>query len=383
MEEGLLLTRLRELMHHEDSLRIDRLTLEEGGSVGYADHQDLPVQQRQMASWADLTAFAEEKAYDFFGRSNGPLWDAHLITCPDQSGQLRAHLCGTFDHIIWDGRSHALFGEVVTSGEEVRGLRSGRHRAWVRWQRSTYADPQILDAPSIQFWHEHLGGTPPDRAVDLSFHAGAHVSPTGTAMSVNRVAPVSVDQLRRAAALSRTTPFVIFAAAVAHAVNRFGGSQDFTFRVNTAGRPPEYLDTLGYFADNMPVRLQGTELRDPLLAVEMVRRTWFGTLRHQTVPWDYLLAAFGGTGQIVTRQSAQALVNFLPWVQGADEVPPTGSYEYRSSVSTFQTAGTLWHDGTCRVECVFDVARFDPAGGNDFTDVVCESLGRIVTAYAD
>ena len=42
----------------------------------------------------------------------------------------------------------------------------------------------------------------------------------------------------------------------------------------------------------LPVRVAGDELGDPLAAVRAARRSWMSVLPHQLTPWDYLLAAF-------------------------------------------------------------------------------------------
>lgn len=384
LSDDVLLERLSQLARREDSLRVDRVSLADGGSVSYRQAVTLPLRRAVVGSRQELADLCTARTLDYFARDGELLWDACLLTCDqarDDAGPQR-FLCTSFDHIIWDGRSQAVLGEALFA-EDPTLAESGSCREFIRWQREAFADPLRPGEGSAQFWRRHLAGTAPDRPVELPFRIGDEVPPTGSAVSITRRSPVGVQQLRSAAAAARATPFVVFLAAVAHAIYRAGGGTDVTFRVNTAGRPPAYLNTLGYFAENLPVRVVGPGLEDPRGAVTTARERWFETIPHQDVPWDFLLCAAAEDRQIVTRQSGQALVNFIPWARSGEEPPAEGLGTVSAPVSTFQTAGTMWEDGSCWVECVFDPARFELAGAIEFAQLICDSLARVVQGLAD
>lgn len=373
IDDGLVLARLREVVQREEAQRIVELQPVDGGYLRYADHIDLPLERIDLASGEELDLLAEQRSYHQFPRHGGPLWNMALTTLPDARGKRTWVLCAAFDHIIFDGLSQALFTADMLAPPPDADRLAGRHREWVRWQRGAYPSSGPGGGDAYEFWSRNLDGTPPDRAADLSFCIDPNGELSGTVQSMRRVVAVSASQIRRAAARVRSTPFLLFLGAATHTVNRFGGSRDMTFRVNTSGRPPQYLDTYGYFADNTAVRVRGQRLSDINAAVIAARDAWFATMPHQMAPWDYLLRAFGGSADTVTRRPAQVLVNFLPWSQ-AGPPPATAPSEYQTFMGTFQIVGMMWDDDTCMIECEFDSKRFDFEGAVSFLDTLCATF---------
>ncbi|GAA0732685.1 hypothetical protein Drose_14435 [Dactylosporangium roseum] len=372
--------RLRRVTARQDSLRIVDLSLADG-RLRYADAVDLPLHRQRLGSRDELEAFVERAENTYFEHSGGLLWDATLIECDTDHAGPGRYLVSRMDHLITDGMSQQAFVDFMTAPGAAPDVIAGSHREWVRWQRATFPRPGYGTAPSHSFWAGMLGGTPPDRALRVPFCIAPDGELSGRVHSLRRAAPVPASRLRRAASRVRTTPFVLFLGAVAHTAVGMGAERDITLRINVNGRPPAYLDTLGCFADDLPVRLSGGDLTDPRAAVDHARAVWMRMMPHQLTPWDYLLTAFGGPGDTITRRPAQWLVNFMPWEQPAHGLPPEESAtEYASSMGTFQVVAMMYDDDTCRLECEFDPSRFAVAGGEEFMARLCATLVDITVA---
>ncbi|MEU6145660.1 condensation domain-containing protein [Streptomyces sp. NPDC047081] len=366
--------RLDRITARQDAMRIVDLSLDEG-RLRYADEIELPLRSVDLASRNELNAFVHQSERTAFDCSNGPLWNAALVTCADGSAGLARYLVAGMDHLISDGMSQQAFTDLMLAPTPV-DVPAGSHYDWVRWQREAFPHPSEGIGLSHDFWAGRLTNTTPDQALQVPFCIAPDGELSGRVWSLRRPAPVPASRLKRTAARIRTTPFVLILGAVASTAVAMGAEPDVTLRVNMTGRPMAHLDTLGCFSDNMPVRLSGPDLNDPRTAVRHARETWMRLVPHQTTPWDYLLEAFGGPGDdTLTRRPAQWLVNYMPWEQPSHGLPPeTTSSEYKSSMGTFQVVAMMYDDDTCRLECEFDPTRFDVAGGEEFMSRLCSTL---------
>lgn len=368
--------RLESLVAREDVLRTVDLSLSEGARYSDATAPALPsfsVENRR-----DLVRHVRARAFDYFER-DGLLWDAAIVHLPSGSPRSGRHLVTTFDHLITDGYSEALFLKQLTAPSSSQ-LEVRPYREWVRWQRRAFPDPTIGRADSHDFWAKTLAGTAPDRPASLSFCVDPNGKLSGMVCSLRRVVEVPISGLARAAARVRTTPFVLFLGLVAHTATLFASESDLTLRVNTAGRSTTYLDTLGFFSDNLPVRITGQALADPLESVLAARSAWFSVLPHQVTPFDYLLRAFGRSpdpqdpNSLLTTRPAQLLINFLPWERPAYTRPNDEESEYASEMGTFQAIGSLYDDGVFQIQCEFDPARFDRTGAVAYLDALAANI---------
>lgn len=373
-----LRARLSRAAAREDSLRITSMSLE--GGTTYNDTVEVDLRVEHVASKADLGVLEESEAVADLQEGHGPMWRATIATCGASDGPER-FLVTSFDHLVTDGYSQARLMEEILDGEKVVGS-DGSFRDWVTWQRAEYPDPRSEGSRPHPFWTGYLGSTPPDRPAGFSFAADDDTILTGEVHMLRRPLPVSVQDLTRAAAKGRMTPFALFLGIVSHVATRFTAEPDITFRVNTVGRAPRFLDTHGYFSDNLPVRVAGDDLGDPLSAVAKARASWMSVVPHQLTPWDYLLAAFSGPEQGIMGRPGQALLNFESWLQPAFSRGPEGDFSYFTPMRTFQTAASMYDDDTCVLECSFDPGRFTRSGIDDYITLVQETTRGVCSALS-
>lgn len=365
------------LARSEDVLRITELNLE-NRSATYESPRDfrIPLSHIEVDSEAEVDSLVATYTNDYFPRRNSLQWALTIARTTQQPGGV--HLLGVFDHAIWDGRSQHALDLLMDNRAVSASPRSGSYKEWANRQRTEFPQlPTPSNNPSTSFWREHLEGVSADQPIEIGFRLGS-TPPSAVATAIQIDAMTSVPRLFAAAAALRATPFILFLGVVGHCTTLFGGADDTVIRVNVSGRPEKHLDTMGYFADNAPLRLRGTELRDPAQSVALARKTWFSTLEHQNVPWDYLLARTSDSDGIVTRQSAQVLVNFMPWVQDSSTAPVPGISSAKDPTSTFQVAGTVWDDDVLRLGVLFDEGRFGADGAQDFLNAVDYTLEKVV-----
>lgn len=374
-----LRARLTAAARREESLRITSMSLDAGTT--YDDAAEPDIRAKHVPSGADIEALDEQETVADLQAGDGPMWRATLVSCRSGDGPGR-YLLTSFDHLVTDGYSQARLVDELLGAADGNGG-GGSFREWVEWQRGEYPDPRSETSGAFSFWERYLDGTVPDRSAGLTFATGDDGALTGQVHTVRRTLPVSAQTLTRAAARGRMTPFVLFLGIATHAATRFTPDPDITFRVNTMGRPPRFLDTHGYFSDNLPVRVAGDELGDPLAAVRAARRSWMSVLPHQLTPWDYLLAAFCPPGHGIMGRPAQALLNFESWLQPAFSRLPEGDFSYATPMRTFQTAASMYDDDTCILECSYDPGRFARSGVDEYIGLVLQTAALVCAALAD
>jgi hypothetical protein len=374
--------RLDRLVLEEDTLRIVGLSYEKG-RVEYADvrAEEVVGPMVEMADQDEIMALADMRSVEYFDRSEGPKWNLTPVQLRQHDARPERYLVGSFDHVMWDGMSSSLFADAMCSEAPRAGRRrASRYRSWVEWQRRTFPSPiESASHPYRGFWRDHLDGVMPDEPVELSFRR-VPMPPPSRATVLHLTPRSTASALVAAARAAKAGPFVLVLAAVTHTVWLFGGSSDTVVRTNVLGRPYDHLETLGYFVDNLPVRVRGSGLSSPRGALELARRAWFDTLPHHDTPWDYLLSAAMRSEAPITRQSAQILVNYQHWAEPAGQAPESGSSTTSGPTSTFQVGVTCWDDDTLRVSFHFDEARFNVDGSHDFSQAVVKTLDEVVQA---
>lgn len=305
-------SRLAAMTDREDALRITNASLDDDCTV-YAPAAAAPLSVERCDSFDDMIALASAKAREQFHRDARPLWAVTVIEHPDGRGRRVRHACTVFDHLVADGRSMHLVQRELIGGETAGGGR-GRYREWVSWQNREFPrSGSVSGSLTRGFWLRHLDGTPADRATPLPF-ATEHPAPRDLITVLNARAPVSSDAVRRVTRRLRTSPFVLVLAAVASLVAAGTGESDLTMRVISSGRPPKFANTLGWFADSLPIRLRDPLLRDPQRTVTVAGAAWSDILRsHYVAPWGYVHDVCRPGGSAAAEfDRRQLVINFFP-----------------------------------------------------------------------
>lgn len=373
--------RLAELVSQEDALRITEFSYADNdGYATYSPVLELPVYETTADTASELDAITARMLNRPFGH-RGPLWEMAVIEHPDESGRPARSACAVFEQLICDGRSLHLFRSELT-GENVGavGQQHGRFRDWAAWQRRQFpmADTGAKTAAG-QFWLRYLDGTPPDRGTMFPFFSPPAGPLGGYVQVIHDELPVSMSTLRSCAGRLRSSPFLLFLASVASAIGLVAGLDDVTLKVNTSGRPPRFLDTIGCFADNAPIRIRSGSLSDPQHALTAATSAWLETIEFQSAPWDYIRAVCGPSySEPAAANPPQLVINFMPWTVHRRWHSKRESRQYPgASLDTFELIMMPGGDGTCYLDCQFDPERLAPAGVDDFLKVLASVLTRL------
>jgi len=369
--------RLCELVRRDDVLRVTELSFADGGYATYSDAVDLPFSIQRAGSPEEVREITSQMSFRTFELGEGrPLWEAAVISHPGPSGRPTRSMCASFAHLISDARSLLVFRDGLTGAAD---LAPRPFRDWVTIQREMF--PMTANGTQTaagEFWRRYLDGTPPDRGTVLPFWRPGQLS--GTSFLIHTELPVTKAMLRAGAGQRRSSPFLLFLAAVTAAIGDAASVNDITYRVNINGRIPDFIDTLGLFSDIGPVRVNGSSLSDPAAALEAATSGWLESLEFQTTPWEYVLEVCPPAAPPATGYPApQVLLNFIP--EDVGEIPPDCAEEgpFPGDVEAFQLAAILRDEGNCLLDCEFDPERFPKAGVYDFLGALGETLTHLVT----
>lgn len=223
-----------------------------------------------------------------FDLSTGPLFRFKLF----QTGPNQYRLLSVIHHIIFDGWSANLFWAEVSANYDalVNGqqLPQPEHDLdyfdYAAWHRDWLSGDS--KGNELQFWEETLSGDL--QPTQLPGMLGTALGQDGIGEVVTFNLPESIT--KKAKALARTmrlTPFAIFNAAYAVALQRYSAQKNILVCTPVAGRTDAVLETIiGYFNN---VVVLNVEIDDSQPFKELLiasREMVLASMRHQTLPFQ-------------------------------------------------------------------------------------------------
>jgi hypothetical protein len=278
------------------------------------------------------------------------------------------------DHHITDCLSSLLFEDGVRGGAAATEARRGNYREWVDWQLARYpvGDAATAVPPAHDFWLRYFDGGAPDRATLLPF-CTPEAAPSGFVQVVRRDLPVPTETLRRAAAGLACTPFLLVIASLAAVVGELTDDDDVVIRYIGHGRTSRVTNTLGWFADQVPLRIRTPTLADPRCALRAAVSAWLTVIEHETTPWGYVLKVCGAT----ELTQPQLVVSHLPRLPVAPDAPGSTDLTDPGSPGHLYLTVGLPHTGIGWIECRFDPRLFAPDGVDIFVGLALDRLARL------
>jgi hypothetical protein len=310
LDEDLLLG-LREVLKQQEALQITQMTLANGGSATYTRSYPLPIRYQSCKSLDELKGAINKELAIPFKRNGQPLWHVTIF----QTYEVR-YACCKFDHLISDGQSMQLFQQyfLSTDPSSAQPLNSP-YRQWVAWQHTHFPKGPHPPTPEGEFWLRHLDGTSADRPTPLPFAIKGNQRNRHLLTIIEMDFPVVNTAVQDIARAYHVTPFQIIASHIIANTAALSAVQDLTVRIINHGRPTRYLDTLGFFADSMPVRVRGARLSDSDKALTVLNAELSQISVHgYMAPWEYIreVSSLRSSGDVPNMNRQQLVINYLP-----------------------------------------------------------------------
>ncbi|MFG2595885.1 amino acid adenylation domain-containing protein [Streptomyces sp. NPDC048462] len=255
-----------------------------------------PAMPVRTVAEEDLRTVLREAA----GRPFDPVCEIPLRAELFRTSGERHTLLLVVHHIAADGWSMGPLARDLAEAYAARtaGRSPGRaplpvqYTDYALWQRDLLGDTDSPGSPlstQLAYWKAELAGAPEE--TPLPSDRPRPVVPSGRGGSVAfRVPGATAAGLRRLAAKSASSTFMVLHAALAAVLHRAGSGDDITIGTPVAGRTDEALEPLvGFFVNTLALRadVSGDPAFVELLA--RVRDTDLAAYTHQDLPFERLV----------------------------------------------------------------------------------------------
>ncbi|WP_342552941.1 amino acid adenylation domain-containing protein [Paenibacillus sp. FSL R7-0652] len=283
MDRSLLEKAFRELIARHETLRTGFEVLQGETIQRIYENVEFNVQYRHVS---------EEKApeiiQDFirpFDLAKPPLLRAELVELAAE----RYLLMFDMHHIISDGVSMDVFvGELVRlyEGESLEPLRI-QYKDYAVWQQSDAQKVQLKREEA--YWLDRYQGELPVLEMPTDYPRPAVQSFEGQTLT-SFVDEETNEGLKRLAAQSGTTLYMVLLAAYTVLLHKYTGQDDLIVGTSIAGRT--HGDTqplIGMFVNTLALRNYPASEKTFLSYLEEVKETTLGAYEHQNYPFEELV----------------------------------------------------------------------------------------------
>ena len=325
----------------------------------------LEMAEHMVASEAELAALLALHADHRFALASAAPLRVALIALGAQQHVLSINL----HHIAADGLSARKL--LANLGAAYRHycahpdaatpalVRSWQYADYVAWQQAWIASPQY-DA-AMAYWLATLADVPQLHGIMPDYVRPALQSVAGSHLRL----PLPNQLAQATAALARTrgtTPFVIYQAAFAALLARYGDTTDVVFGTAAANRQPaQFENTVGLFVNTLVLRFAVDEQATLGALIGQAKTVSGNALRHQQLPFDALVAQLRAARSL----AANPLVQIMLVMQDEDgqalalDGARVQACEQQQSVSKFDFAlHVRQRDGAVTLDWEYNTSLF-------------------------
>ncbi|MFF5175188.1 condensation domain-containing protein [Micromonospora sp. NPDC000089] len=234
------------------------------------------------ADWTDeqVSEAVREFSWAGFDLAREAPARAHLL----DRGRRGVTLVVVVHHIVFDGWSRQLLMRQI--GAAYRGERLAEPVA-----AAAHTDPDDVARADTRAVVQALAGAPVDVVLPHDRGRG-DTQDTLAGRLVGGLDPARADQLRKVAADTGCTMFMVSAALLAVALARIGGQRDFLYAFPWSQRTGERsADAVGLFIETLVLRADATGEPTWQELLARVRDAAHLSFRHSTAPFDAVAAA--------------------------------------------------------------------------------------------
>ena len=282
---------LDEVVERQESLRTRLHYSETDGNIGYQEVlPPLPVPLTVRDVDVPSGALRDEFAIDLLTKLNEepmsfsvqPSLRGSLYRFDDHDAVLSLHM----HHLFSDGWSTDILRREIAACYRARvtGIPHTLptpvpYREFAAWEQEFLRSEKA--AIARRYWRDKLAGArvftmPADRP------HGPDTRMPRTAMGNFSIDPDRFAKVSASAAQHRCSVWHVFMAAFMVLAERVTGSADITLFTSNSGRlTPEFYDTIGFFVNPVPLRLEFESSETFLDLMLLARETSLGARRHQ------------------------------------------------------------------------------------------------------
>ena len=314
----------------DDTGEIMAEIIESGKCQGTVDVVDRRTQVDGFESADDTVASLKKRPMDI---SEAPLIRLSLVMLPDNMNMILL----TASHAAVDGTSGPTFLKEFSS------LYNGNKLAPVKYQYSQFGawQKKYLSMASrksrnmvenqLAFWEKTLAGVPP--LLDMALDYPRPKVFRGHAETVTiEVDPALYDKVRSFMEVHHQSPWRIFLIAYYFALRAYSGQEDMVINIPRTTRLPIMLDTIGHFANFVPIRVGVGDMNiDSCNMIEASRRLGLAmkeAVRNGDVMFDDIVDRVCSQRDLSYMPVSQAALSILleewiyfPEFQGTDRLP--------------------------------------------------------------
>jgi len=235
--------------------------------------------------------FVQDRNRDPFHLESGPLFRAFLL----DSGENEYVLSLSVHHIVSDGWSMGVL--VRELAENYRAYRlhetprlpelQTQYVDYAEWQRQWLASG-VLEQ-QMRYWKKQMEGAPAVTLIPPDHRRPVPATATGKRCKLWLSAELS-EQLQAFSRSHGSTLFMTMLSAFMLLLSRYSGQKDVVVGSPSANRNrAELNDLIGFFANNLVLRVQVDDGISFLDLLKRIRETTLGAFEYQDAPFDSLV----------------------------------------------------------------------------------------------